>query len=365
MENFCDTVAVKYLEKRPDLMTNTFTQRDNLPSLEQLVELWEEMHPTKKTMMQTAFYVNESKSLEHLHASNILLCGYINDHIVSSSADKSLNIISKDDKVISIRTSKLGHTAPILSVVKSSDNIIMGGIDGKLTMLPWDALLEHDFEKNLQIKAHDKYISTIATNNQCIATGSYDKTVHIYNSDLEILKTLNFPGSVEKVKYDKNQLFICCRNSSFIFQYISADDILLEHNMNEKLDDFVSFDILDFDIRNNHLILTTNQPSGRMIYCALYPFKIIRNYYGISVDNYFLPKIRFIYDACFVATSADHELYLYKIESDVEHATIDNRYLVITGHRNIIRGLAVEGNKILSCGFDGILMETDLIEKEI
>lgn len=276
---------------------------------------------------------------------------------------------------------------------------------GKLNQIERKFVKLSDSTSFYSFKDHSKYVTRVrfSSNGKYIITGSYDKTVNIYqckflesndslknkrgpdSMEIERIHSINFKGEVESLctttiklvnESEGNILLdfvIVGTRNDCCLHYINLDPkkgfIEQSLNMNEDNDKWVSFAPMDLVVidtnpfinsskrlnynSNKYLLCYTDSKAGRLIVFQLGTNKHVRDIYGVSVNGLSNPRLTVdILGKYIFATSEDNSICVFDFKSG---RLIEK----LKGHSGIIRdvdfGHTVDGNMLITGSFDGSL----------
>ncbi|KAJ3296240.1 hypothetical protein HK104_001805 [Borealophlyctis nickersoniae] len=327
------------------------------------------LHVTSKSLPSSLF---PASNLRHPSVS-VLLTG---------STDKTARLTDADTGGLLARLDH--HNAPILAAdfyPSDPGYVVTGGMDGAHHVV--------DVRTGQPVqswKAHSKYIVRALFSphdgGQWLVTGSYDKTVNIYERSsagshassvsvegsapqFQLFHTLTLRGTAESI------CFLPPAPPSHLHSTLvvgSRDDNKLLHidldlsapsgaslntyttNMNENGDDWVSFAAMDLapSPSGRHLACYTDSKAGRIIIFASRESRQAKNLYGVVADEFSRPRCCWDVDGKLLfATSDDRRVYVFEIAT----GTVVQR---LGGHQDVVRGLAVDADRAwaVSCSFD-------------
>jgi len=248
------------------------------------------------------------------------------------------------------------HDSAILALAfhpHNSSTLLTGAMDGTHKIID---CTNKPQPKVIQVfKDHTKYVVRVAwhPSGDMFATCSYDHSVCLYakNDNLYALKKrFYYSANVEAIAFtpDGQTLIIAVREDNYL-HYIDPNTLEEEkYNMNQNLDDHVSFNALDLSIHphGNYLLVATDK--HRVIMFRTGTSDQVRNFYGMVNDSYSQPRVAWHPSGHYVyCTSQEKTIHVYSVATEkLIHKNQD--------HVATVRDLShhPSENLLASCSYD-------------
>lgn len=294
-----------------------------------------------------------------IHKSNILSIRFSPDAekpwVATGSTDKTVKVT--DYKSGEEKFSFTSHTGPILSLdfnPKNSSLLLSSAMDGAVCL--------YDLNKGQLLQKfanHTKYAVRVRWNPEgtIFVSASYDKTIRIYKKNegneqepFVFDKSLTFLGNPEAVAFSltEPQLIVAVREDNYL-QLINLETYeKTKVNMNENLDNHVSFSALDLAVSPDGKYILVSTDHDRLIMLKMGTSQHMRRFYGASNDSYSQPRCCFSPSGKYVySTSQDNKIYVW----DVATQKIVTR---LQGHSALVRDIDLQPqeNILGSASFD-------------
>lgn len=305
--------------------------------------------------------------LENLHgAFNILCCSLSNDDSVlaTGGADQFIAICQWGRAFGSETTGSIVETAcrfncdaPVITIDFARKGLntkflAAGCMDGNVRVLFYQKA-GTEFQVSEVAKnaiKHTKYVRSLAWSptENILATASADGCVQVHklewdliNSDsvkMEKIQTLQLPGPVESICFQKDHLCCYARGSPYLM-YFDVQDNFAQHKINLNqgpgnagFDEHVSMCIMDMASYGDYLALATD--TSRNIIMDWKSGKFVRNLYGHRNDGFSQPKIAWSNNGQYLYGNTQEESLV--CVWDIASSTIVDR---LEGHSNCVRDM--------------------------
>ncbi|KAG2222443.1 hypothetical protein INT45_009455 [Circinella minor] len=317
------------------------------------------------------YYTTLIDSFTNVHSSNILSIAIEPNTgaIATSSTDRTVKLTE---------TSNTGqrvyhpHQGPVLSIdfhPQTPHLMLTTSMDGSSALI--DTRKEEEDNAVFQrFTDHKKYVIRgifSPVDGRYIATASYDRMINIYEQqqvekgdvEYKLAKQLGpFLGNVETICFLPNDnILVAGVHDDNYLHYIHLDDRYRheKYNMNSNGDDWVSFSPLWVSPSpdGRHVLVSTNQNTGRLILFAVQQATQIQNYYDIPSENQFAtrrhcwhPSGRYFY------VSGGDDYCIRVIETKTGRLTAE----LEGGHTAMVRAMTLDQQLgLVTGGFDHLV----------
>jgi WD40 repeat protein len=273
------------------------------------------------------------------------------DMILTGGTDKLVKLARIDTGEIIVYNH---HNTPVLSVSsypKDHNYALSSSMDGY-------AILFNISGKVIQtFKDHQKYThrTIFSPSGDFLVTASYDKTIRFYKKlpdavefKFEYIKEKKFNGVVDSLAFSNDTLILGVRGDNNL-HYISLLESFKHEkfNMNPNLDSWVSFSVLDLACSpcGKYIAVYTDSKAGRVIVFNQRSSIVVMNFWDLDVDEFSKPRLLWHPKEPIIICT---DMKCVSVLALSEKVCVQK----LTGHNDIIRGIAFGDEKLFSCGFD-------------
>ncbi|KAI9261434.1 WD40-repeat-containing domain protein [Phascolomyces articulosus] len=250
------------------------------------------------------YYTTLIDTFTNVHQSNILSIAIepSTAAIATSSTDRTVKLTGT--KYTEERVYHL-HQGPVLSIdfhPQTSHLMLTTSMDGSIALVD----TRKDEQDNAELQRftdHKKYVIRgifSPEDGRYLATASYDRMINIYeqqdNCEYKLVKQIGpFLGNIETICFmPSNHVLVAGVHDDNYLHYIHIDDQFRreKYNMNANGDDWVSFSPLWVSPSpdGRHVLVSTNQNTGRLILFAAGQATQVQNYYDVPSENQFTTR---------------------------------------------------------------------------
>lgn len=292
--------------------------------------------------------INKELQTVSVHKQGILAVQFHSCHpwLLSSDTAKNLFVSNiKDGRLLSQERQNNPFLGSIIALDchPTAPFVLVGTMDDKYGLLK---ITEDDDEVDVETLAtfdsHQKYVVRVkwSPDGSMFATGSHDRSVHLYSFDAgqekaDLKKKLYFKGAVEAICWtrDSSELIVSVRDDNFLIYYNIKSQEQKLINMNAMGDLHVSFTCLDLSLSLDGTMLAATTDNSRTILFKTGTPVQLRTFFGMKNDGLSQPRSAWDKRNILYVTSQNQTIYGFDSSTDKIVTTLE-------GHKNVVRDIS-------------------------